>query len=471
MQESHNSSGTRSKKTSNDKTLDSRAAAGSQLVGRRYTIAPGIGLIDLDDPRLTGTLAERLAGKVGEELVGFATRMREGLLAASVGIGLEVMGELMEAEVRELAGPRGKHQGTDRAAYRHGSEDGAVVLGGRKLGVRRPRVRAVTDAELHLESYDTFAKLDLLTEHTVAAMLAGLSTRCYSAGLEPVGDAVAAEAVATSSSAVSRRFVAATATRLSQFRSRDLSGQRFLVVFADGFDFAGHTMVGALGVSADGTKIPLGVVEGSTENATVVRALMTGIRDRGLDAAGGVLFVLDGGTALRRAAADVFGANALIGRPRLHKERNVADYLPDTERAWVRQRMRRAWKNPDPDKAIADLRSLATEPEKVNPDAAGSLREGLTEMFTVTRLKVTGTLLKTLATTNPVESTVDIVRHHARNVKRWRDGDMRLRWAAAGLEAAAGQYRRVAGYRQLPALAAALLAATSVADGAAAVPA
>jgi transposase-like protein len=300
-------------------------------------------------------------------------------------------------------------------------------------------------------------------------MLAGLSTRSYSAGLEPVGKTVEAEARSTSSSVVSRRFVTATAARLSEFRSRDLSAHRFLVVFADGFDFAGHTMVGALGVSADGVKIPLGVVEGSTENSTVVRGLMTGIGDRGLDATGGVLFVLDGGKALHRAVKDVFGANAVIQRCRLHKERNVADYLPEAERAFVLQKMRRAWKNPDPKEALRDLRSLATQLEQVNPDAAGSLWEGLEDMFTVTRLKVTGTLLKSVATTNPVESAVEIVRHHARNVKRWRDGDMRLRWAAADMDQAAHQYRRVKGYRQHPQLAAALLAATAEQDGTATV--
>jgi len=206
----------------------------------RLTILPDVGLVDLEHPKLTGTLAERLAGKVGDELLLFTTHMREGLLAASVAIGLEVMGELMEAEVTELAGPKAKHNKADRTAYRHGSEDGAVVLGGRKIPLRRPRVRAVEDTELHLESYDAFAKIDLLSEHTVAAMLAGLSTRSYSAGLEPVGETVEAEARSTSSSAVSRRFVTATAARLSEFRSRDLSAHRFLVVFADGFDFAGH---------------------------------------------------------------------------------------------------------------------------------------------------------------------------------------------------------------------------------------
>lgn len=440
------------------------ATADSKL---RLTILPGVGLVDLDDPRLSQQLAERLAGKVGDELLLFASRMREGLLAASVAIGLEVMGQLMEAEVTDVAGPKGKHHKDDRTAYRHGREDGTVVLGGRKLAVRRPRARTVEGTEVPLECYDTFANIDLLADHTVAAMLAGLSTRRYPAALEPVGAEVEAAASATSRSSVSRRFVAATAERLAEFRARPLDEHRFLVCFIDGFDFAGHMMIGALGVTADGTKIPLGVVQGSTENATVVRGLVAGLRDRGLDAIDGILFVLDGGKALARAVKDVFGAKALIQRCRLHKERNVMDHLPEPERAWVLAKMRQGWANPDADEGVAALGALAAQLEKINPDAAGSLREGLAEMFTVTRLRVTGTLLKTLASTNPVESMVDIVRDHSRNVKRWQPGDMRLRWAAAGMLAAADQFRRVKGYRQLPQLAAAIRSATNPTDMAA----
>ena len=225
-------------------------------------------------------MVERLAGRVGDQLELFAARMREGLLAASVAIGMDVMGELMAAEVTELAGPKGKHNPAGRTAYRHGGEDGTVVLGGRRLPVRRPRVRGVDGQEVHLASYDTFAAVDLLAEHTVAAMLAGLSTRRYGTALEPVGAAVEEQACARSRSAVSRRFRAATADRLADFRTADLSDRDWLVCFVDGYDFAGHTMVGALGVTSDGTKVPLGVVEGSTENATVVRALVSDLRDR-----------------------------------------------------------------------------------------------------------------------------------------------------------------------------------------------
>jgi putative transposase len=432
----------------------SKASEGAERKPR-LTILPGVGLIDLDDPAVAGKLAERLAGKVGEQLVAFAQRMQEGLLAASVAIGLDVMAEFMEADATEVAGPKGKHNPA-RSAYRHGHEDGSVSLGGRRVPVRRPRVRSTDGRELHLESYDTFTSADLLTAHTVAAMLAGLSTRRYENALEPVGAEVAEAATSTSRSSVSRRFVAATAERLGEFRSRPLDDAKWLVIFVDGFDFAGHTMVGALGVTADGTKVPLGVVEGSTENKSVVRGLVSGLRDRGVDDSDGILFVIDGGKALRAAVADVFGDKALIQRCRLHKERNVADHLPEAERLWVLRKMRKAWKNPDAAEGERDLRDLANQLEKINPDAAGSLREGLAEMFTVTRLGVRGTLLATLMSTNPVESMIEIVRNHARNVKRWKPGDMRLRWAAAGMLEAARQFRRVKGYSQLPQLAAAI---------------
>jgi len=204
-------------------------------------------------------------------------------------------------------------------------------------------VRGVDGQEVHLASYDTFAQVDLLAEHTVAAMLAGLSTRRYGTALEPVGAAVEEQACARSRSAVSRRFRAATADRLAAFRTADLTDRDWLVCFVDGYDFAGHPMVGALGVTSDGTKVPLGVVEGSTENATVVRGLVSDLRDRGLTAEDGILFVLDGGKALRRAVTDVYGDRALVQRCRIHKERNILDHLPSREHAWVRAKLHRAW--------------------------------------------------------------------------------------------------------------------------------
>jgi putative transposase len=413
-------------------------------------------------PATTLGLAERLAGRLDGHLARFAAHMREGLLAASVAVGLEVMAELMEAEVTDLAGPKGKHNPA-RTAKRHGSEHGTVTLGGRRVSVRRPRVRTVGDDEheLPVTSYETFVSADLLADGIVARMLGGLSTRGYPVGLEPVGTSVEQHASGTSHSAVSRRFVTATAERLTQLLQRPLGGQRWLVVFLDGFSMGEHLLVGALGVTADGTKVPLGVVEGTTENAAVCTRLVTGLRDRGLNAEHGVLFVLDGGKALAAAVRATFGPKALIQRCRRHKERNVTDHLPEAERPLVQRRLRAAWAIPDPDQAQHELEALARGLARKRPGAAASLREGLAETLTVNRLGVAGKLIKTVESTNPVERVIEIVRDHAGRVKRWSSGEMALRWAAAGMLAAEAQFRRVKGYQELPALAGALEHATA----------
>jgi transposase-like protein len=408
-----------------------------------------------------GLLSERLAGRVDGHLAAFAEHMREGLLAASTAVGLEVMAELMETEVAELVGPKGRHD-PDRTATRHGTEPGSVTLGGRRVPVRRPRVRTVTAAageparEIPVESYATFASADLLAEGIVARMLAGISTRRYPIALEPVGDTVTERASSTSKSAVSRRFVTATAERLAELCARPLDDQRWLVVFIDGFGFGDHTLVGALGVTADGTKVPLGVVEGSTENAAVCTRLVSDLSARGLDATRGVLFVIDGGKAIAKAVDDVYGSLALTQRCRRHKERNVTDHLPEAERPLARRKLRAAWAKPTAAEAKADLESLARSLARQRPGAAASLREGLDDTLTVNRLGITGSLLKTVDSTNPVESMIEIVRDHSRRVKRWSSGEMALRWAAAGMLAAQDQFRRVKGFRQLPALAHAL---------------
>jgi putative transposase len=327
-------------------------------------------------------LPQWLHGRVDEHLARFVVHMTEGLLAASTAVGLEVMAELMQVEATELAGPKGRHDPT-RTAKRHGSEQGTVTLGGRRLAVRRPRVRTAGsgsgDRELPLESYTAFASTDLLAEGIVTRMLAGLSTRRYGAGLEPVGQAVEQAASGTSKSAVSRRFVAATAERLAELLGRPLDQQRWLIVFLDGFGMGEHLLVGALGVTDDGTKVPLGVAEGTTENAAVCTRLVSDLAERGLDASQGSLFVVDGGKALDKAIRSVFGAKALIQRCRRHKERNVVEHLPEAERPLVQRKLRAAWALGDPDQARAELeqlaRSLARQPARgargdVDRDAA-----------------------------------------------------------------------------------------------------
>jgi transposase-like protein len=434
--------------------------AGSHTPTSEYHTSPDSSPLTLVSTVEHG-LPERLAGRVDGHLATFAEHMREGLLAASTAVGLEVMAELMEAEVTELVGPKGRHD-PDRMMNRHGTEPATVTFGGRRVPVRRPRVRTVADGdgepqrEVPLESYTTFASADQLAEGIVARMLAGISTRRYPVALEPVGTDVEQAASSKSKSAVSRRFVNATAERLAQLCHRRLDDERWLVVFIDGFSFGDHTLVGALGVTFDGTKVPLGVVEGSTENAAVCTRLVSDLAQRGLDATRGILFVLDGGKAIAKAVNDVYGALAVTQRCRIHKERNVLDHLPEDERPLIQRKLRAAWANPVAAEAKAALQALARSLAKQRPGAAASLREGLDDTLTVNRLGVTGALLRTLGSTNPVESMIEIIRDHSRRVKRWSSGEMALRWAAAGMLAAQTQFRRVKGYRQLPELGRAL---------------
>jgi transposase-like protein len=385
------------------------------------------------------------------EIAGAA---REGLLALAVGTGLQVMAAMFDEDVTRLCGLEGKHN-AGRAGYRHGTGAGSVTLGGRRVGVARPRVRAAGGSgELHLPSYDLFSSTEILSQLAMEKMLAGLSSRRYRHGLEPAGQAIEAQAASASKSAVSRRF-AATETALDQLMSRRLDDLDLVAFMADGVHFGEHTCVVALGIGIDGTKHPLAIEEGSTENATLVTDLITGLRERGLDVTKPILVVIDGSKALSRAIRDVFD-KPLIHRCQQHKIRNVRDRLPEKLRTVVERRMREAYHASSAVQAEGLLTALARELDHTHPGAAASLREGMAETLTILRLGVPPTLARTLHSTNPIESMIEICREHSKNVKRWRDGQMALRWCAAGMLEAGHQFRRVNGHLHLPKLRTAL---------------
>jgi transposase-like protein len=305
------------------------------------------------------------------------------------------MAALMEQDVTAVCGPRGRHD-RERTAVRHGHGAGSVSLGGRRVPMTRPRMRAVDGSgELPVASYELFSGTEVLGRMALERMLGGLSTRRYPAGLEPVGARTEQAATATSRSAVSRRFVAATETALAELLAADLSSLDLVAFMVDGVHFGEHTCVVALGIDIDGVKHPLSLVEGSTENATLVTELIVGLRERGLDVTRPVLAVLDGSKALRRAVIDVFD-RPVIARCQLHKIRNVSDKLPEKLRSVVAARMRRAYHADSALAAEAELTALAAELDKTHPGAAASLREGLTETLTVLRLGIPPTLARTL---------------------------------------------------------------------------
>lgn len=388
---------------------------------------------------------------VSVTLAELAGSLREGLLALAVGAGFQVMDAIIDESVCALTGPKGRHD-PYRTAVRHGTEDGSVTLGGRRVPIRRPRVRtADKTAEVAVPAYELFSSTDVLTAMALERMMAKLSTRRYAAGLEPVGAAVEVTGQSTSKSAISRRFVAATESALADLLAADLSELDLVALLIDGVHFADHLCVVALGIGIDGTKYPLGLAEGDTENTTVVRDLLADLRDRGLNTTRPVLCVLDGAKALIAGVKAVFD-QPVIQRCQLHKIRNVESKLPDALASTVAKKMRAAYHNPDALAAEATLEDLARQLAKNHPGAAGSLREGLSETLTITRLGVPPTLARTLRSTNAVESMIEICRDHSSNVKRWRDGHMALRWCAAGMLEASKQFRRVNGFLHLPAL-------------------
>jgi putative transposase len=238
------------------------------------------------------------------ELAGAA---KDGLLALSVGVGLGVLSEMMEAELDEVVGPKHAKNG-ERTAVRHGHEDGEVTLGGRRVAVKRPHARTADgEQEVPLATYEYFADRDPLTRVVLEQMLAGVSTRRFSRTREPVGEKVTGSERSASKSAVSREFIGRTREHLDALMSRDLADVRLAALMVDGIELKGRCAIVALGVSTEGVKIPLGLWDGSTENKTVTAHLLADLVDRGLDVEQGVLVVLDGSKALRAAIDEVFG--------------------------------------------------------------------------------------------------------------------------------------------------------------------
>jgi putative transposase len=392
------------------------------------------------------------ARSLGREMAG-------GFLELVCTLGLRAAGQLFEEEVEGVVGPKGRHN-PERQAVRHGYDDGEVTLGGRRLSIRRPRMRWRGGAEIPLETYRWAAGRDVLNRTTRERLLAGVSTRNYTLTLEPVAARAAHRPRSVSKSSVSRRFVALTRVSLDALLSRPLAEIKPVVLMIDGLHVAGRMLIAAMVIDIDGRKIPVGLREGATENGRVVTDLLADLVERGLDSSCGLLVVIDGGKALASAVRKTFGAQAKIQRCVEHKVRNVQDYLHKEERSWVSRTIRQAVKRQDATLAQRDLEALARRLEQTNIDAARSLREGMDEMLTIHRLGVGQILARTLRTTNALESMNEIIRARTRNVKRWRDGDMRERWIAAAMLEAESQFRRVEGYCEIPALARALYHAT-----------
>jgi putative transposase len=356
-------------------------------------------------------------------------------------VGLSALEELLRDDAAKIAGPKGVHS-TGRTHHHWGSVSTELPLGGRRVTIKRPRVRSRNGREEVLPTLAHLRGTDPLPERVVNQILVGVSTRGYDTSLEAPPPGVRSRG--TSRSAVSRHLVARTSRGLRDQLARRLDDVRIAVLMLDG-------------VTPKGVKMPLGLWVGSTENARVCTDLLQNIIERGLKVDDPILCVIDGGKGIRKALRDVWGDLAVVQRCQVHKLRNVRDQLPDHRHMHVTRVMRDAYRSTSADVARRRLRALASWLERNGEaTAAGSLREGLEETLTVIKLGISTTLRRSLSTTNSVENLISSIRKVTRNVKRWRGADMARRWTALGIHQAERNFRRFRGFEALPALVAAL---------------
>lgn len=372
--------------------------------------------------------------------------------------GLTSLTQMLREDARQLAGAPHARE-ADKPGYRWGRTRGRLGFHGGKVELERPRVRSkTTGKELPLPSWQEAVEAGWLEEWAMSLMLMNVATRKVGRAVRLPEAGVPSEAGSgLSKSAVSRRFKALTEARLAEWMASDLSQLDLLVIQIDGLHLDDNLlMIGAVGIDAEGHKHPLGVVEGATENAATVQALLDNLIERGLDPEVCRLFIVDGAKALTRAIRRTFGADIPIQRCQVHKARNITDRIDPALHASVRRALRQAWEINDADKAERLLRNLARRLELEAPGVSKSILEGLDEILTVTRLGLPLELRRSLASTNIIESMNAVIRQVCRNVKRWRDAKMALRWTAAGMLEAAKGFRRLKAYKQLPILKAAL---------------
>jgi putative transposase len=400
-----------------------------------------------DHQRILGGLEDQVKSIV----VGLLSTARFNLAAELHGIALEVMHAVMELEISSVCGPKGKHL-EDRCYSRWGSNPGSVVINGTKVRCQVPRI--VEEGTLRARPLTTYEKFRQSTERIKRAyldLIRGISTRRFQEGVDEF-----IQGHGISASTVSRHMIIATGQKVEELFSRSLAALDLAVLMIDGVEVGGHTVVIALGIDTQGVKHILGLRQGATENSTVAKGLLEELAERGLAVNRPLLVVIDGAKALRRAIKDVFGEETPVQRCTVHKKRNVLEYLGKNDRAWVSRRMSQAYDEQDEDKARTVLMTLADQLQRINPDAAKSLLEGLDETLMVQHLGLPKELRLSLRSTNIIESANNGVRDRSRNVKRWRDGAQVERWTAAALLETAKAFRRIRGCAHMPVLIAAL---------------
>lgn len=361
-------------------------------------------------------------------------------------IGTAAIEAVLMISAEHVAGP--KQQGKDapdREIYWYGSQPGRIALRERQLRVAKPRLRKKNPrpgevAEVQIPAYEAMRKDSRLSDRMLSILIQGVSTRRYEKVLPRM-----AEQVGISKSQVSREGIAAGTRLLRELAEQDFRDKDILVIYIDGIHFGDHVVIGAIGVDAEGRKHLLGLREGATENTEVAKAFLEELVERGITVGRRRLFVIDGSKALRKAIDQVFGTGNPVQRCRNHKIRNVLRHLPRECHDQARATLRAAWKL-DETEGIERLEHYALWLSVAWPEAAGSVLEGIEEMFTVNRLGLPGKLRRCLVSTNIIDSTHSGVRQRTRRVTNWKNGQMALRWAGAAFIETAKSWRRISGH-------------------------
>lgn len=420
-----------------------RSSTGYRVAGREEA---------LRSSELAGMLA-----KDGQVLAPMLELITSG--KAVVDQAIDLMGRAtIEAVLRisaaQVAGQPHQGKRSSRGITRHGWQGGIVPLSDRTLRVRRPRLRN-DDGEVALPAYTALKAHPGAGAKVLDTLLKGVTTRNYKGVIREMADTAG-----VSKSAVSREFVEAGEKTLEELLARRFDTMNMVAIYIDGIILGSgqrkHHVLTALGVDESGRKHVLGLREGASENAAVVKALLEDLVERGIAPGVQRLFVIDGSKSLRAGIDAVYGADQPVQRCRIHKIRNVQDHLPENKARYATLVLRAAFRMEDHGRAMGKIRDLARELEDEWPGASGSLLEGLDELFTVNRLGLPPSLRRSLATTNIIESPQSTVRRLTNKVDRWRDGGMALRWAAASFVEAEKTMRRIGGCGQMWMLAAAL---------------
>jgi len=400
------------------------------------------------DRKDSRALAQFLSGE-GQALLPMLELIEQAEMAVDELIdvaGRATIEAVLTLSAQELAGSKHPGKRTGGNIGWHGEQDGVVSLAERKVRISKPRLRQKGQGkgrEVEIPAYAAMRTQSRIGGRMLDILMRGVSTRNYAQVLPEM-----AETVGVSKSQVSRKFVEASEKSLKELLERRFDDKELLIVYLDGIVFGGHHVIVAIGVDSKGYKHVLGLRDGASENAAVCTALLEDLVERGVKPDRRRLFVIDGSKALRKAIDAVYGQENPVQRCRNHKRKNVLDHVPDSMKDTVKATMNAAYRL-DRDKGMARLEELAKMLETLHPSAAGSLREGMAETFTVNRLGLPGALRRCLCTTNVIESPNSGIRRRTGRVSRWKDGSMLLRWVATALIETEKSFRRIMGWKQL----------------------